>query len=205
VKMREHTGMGYALEPSVRHSLNEGLATVALTGRFLRNMTNTGFFWIPGVKYERSGAKGDIDLLACCDGFLVFGECKKLTSTPHDAATWSATADQFLKLATVAIECQGSLAVLAALVDAFPEEIHHRIEKELSGKIPFLLLNKADLNKGHRSSEPGKEWPPLDLRKLVLTKFPESQVARTPGQRQIKLGWSVYKKATSEKPKTEEG
>ncbi|MGE0533446.1 MAG: hypothetical protein AB7O68_00625 [Pirellulales bacterium] len=193
LRMKEFTNVGYSLEPSVRHSLNEGLGTVVLTGRFLRNMTDKGFFWLPGVKFNRADRKGDIDLLACCDGQLVFGECKKLTSTPDDATSWDTVTGQFLKLASIAIECGGAIVVLAALVDVYPDTVQQRIETELSGKIPFLLLNKADLEKGRRPAQTDKEWPSLILEDLLPERFPEVRIEREPGPRQIKLGWAVYK------------
>ncbi len=205
IPMRDRTGIAYSLEPSVRHALSEGVATVVLTGRFLRNMTNRGFFWLPGIKYERAKIRGDIDFLACCDGCLVFGECKNLTSTPHDAASWQITTNQFLTLASVAIDCGGAMVTLSALVDAFPEGVQHRIETELSGRIPFLLLNKADLEMGQRPSQPDKEWPSIDLHNLLPTRFPETQVERTPGLRQINFGWSVYTKGIPSKPTSQGG
>lgn len=183
LRMREKTAIGYSLEPSVRHALSQGLGTVVLAGRFLQNMTSRGFFWLPGVKYKKAETKGDIDFMACCDGYLVFGECKKLTSTPHNSASWNSTVDQFLNLASVAIECGVGLVVLAALVDAFPEDVQRRIDTELTGKIPFLLLNKTDLEKGERPAQPDKAWPPIGLHDLRAEQFPEAAVEKTPGRR----------------------
>ena len=197
--MREKTRIGYSLEPSVRHALSQGLGTVVLTGRFLRNMTDRGFFWLPGVKYDRATIKGDIDLMACCDGHLVFGECKKLTSTPHDSTSWNSTVEQFLRLATVAIECSAELVVLAALVDVFPEDGQRRIETELAGRIPFLLLNKADLEKGLRYANPAPGRLPLRLHELLPSRFPDPPVERAGGRRQIKLAWGgTYSKGMPE-------
>ena len=199
LRMREVTEIAYALEPSVRHSLSQGLATVVLTGRFLRNLTTRGFFWLPGFKYEREGGKGDIDVLACCDGHLVFGECKTLASTPHDAASWNSTIEQFLHLVAAAIECGGEIVVLAALVDGFPEHVQRRVEAEVSGRIPVLLLNKRDLEKGRRPAHPENEWPSVNLQGLIPPKFPELEVERAAGPRQIKLGWALYTKGTADK------
>lgn len=204
VPMSEWTKIAYALEPSVRHALSEGLAPVAMTGRFLRNMTSKGFFWLPGIKYERATSRGDIDVVACCDGVLVFGECKKHTSTPPDAASWTRTTDQFLNLASVAIECGASLVTLSALVDSFPGEVQHRIESELSGRISFLFLNKADLEKGRRASQPDKEWQTIQLNDLLPSQFPEVKAEKTPGVRRIDLGWAVVEQGTPRKPDNSE-
>jgi hypothetical protein len=200
VPMKESMGVAYALAPSVRHALSEGLATVALTGRFLRDMTTRGFFWLPGVKYERAGVRGDIDVFACCDGCLVFGECKKLTNTPSDAESWRRATEQFLRLASVALECGGRLVTLSALVDAFPDEVQCEIESALAGEISFLLLTKADLEKGCRAGNPENEGSLLHLRDLLPNPFPEPTAEQAPGNRTIDLGWSVFTKDAQDQP-----
>ena len=69
--------VGYTLHRAVRHAISEGVIPVVKAGRFLRNMANNSFLWLPGVKYRTGTQRGDIDLLACCDGHLVFCECKR--------------------------------------------------------------------------------------------------------------------------------
>jgi hypothetical protein len=91
LQLHSRTEIAYTMAPSVRHALSEGFSTVMLAGNFLRNQTKRGFFWLPGVKYAKNGIEGDIDILACCDGGLVFGECKRLSNTPHDAKAWKRT------------------------------------------------------------------------------------------------------------------
>jgi len=68
--------MGYSLHRLVGHAIREGIVPVVLAGRFLKNMTHDGFFWLPGVKYEWDGENGDLDIVACCDGNIVVGECR---------------------------------------------------------------------------------------------------------------------------------
>ncbi|MBN1854100.1 MAG: hypothetical protein JW829_15340 [Pirellulales bacterium] len=204
VPFEKHTKIAYSLEPAVRHSFNEGLPTIALTGRFLRNMTIRGFFWLPGVKYRRDDIRGDIDILACCDGHLVFGECKKLAETPHDASSWNKTTDQFLKLAPLASQCGGALVVLATMADSFPNDVQDRIRNELADKIPFLLLCKTDMEKGYRPTQPDSNVPSLGLHDLIPTGFPELPIERTPGQRQIDYGWAMFTKGPKVHPKSED-
>jgi hypothetical protein len=55
-------------------AVREGIVPVLPARRFLSNWTNTGLFWLPGMKFRHQ--HGDVDLLACCDGRLVFCECK---------------------------------------------------------------------------------------------------------------------------------
>ena len=64
-------------------------------------MTNSGFFWLPGVKYKVGDRSGDIDLLACCDTDLVFCECKQLDATPPRTKVWDDVVAQFLETAAV--------------------------------------------------------------------------------------------------------
>lgn len=194
VPMMGPINIGYTLRRSVRHSLNEGLATVVLTGRFLRNMTNKGFFWLPGLKYKKRDVLGDIDILASCDGSLVFGECKRLTNTSPDSKIWEQTTTQFLDLASVAIECKGAIVVLAAQVDEFPSQVQERIERELAGRIPYLLLANSDLQKGHRPYPAGTNCSWLNLADLIPDPFPEEPYRRSPGVREINYKWSKFTK-----------
>ena len=106
--------IGYTLHRAVRHAIKEGIIPVVLTGRFLQNMTNDGFLWLPGVKYQIRAQQGDIDILACCDGRLVFCECKMLKETSFDSSLSEKIVDQFLKTANLAKKCGANLAVLSA-------------------------------------------------------------------------------------------
>jgi hypothetical protein len=64
ISLPESVLLGYSLQRTVQLAVREGIVPVVLTGRFLRRMTNTGFFWLPGVKYKLGDQQGDIDLLA---------------------------------------------------------------------------------------------------------------------------------------------
>lgn len=96
ILLPERIRIGYSLLKAVGHSLNEGIVPVVLAGRFLLNMTSRGFFWLPGVKYSKGEVRGDVDLLACCDGLVILGECKSLSGTPEDADLWTKVTEQFL-------------------------------------------------------------------------------------------------------------
>ena len=125
---------------------------------------------------------------------MIFGECKNLSNTPKDADTWNEVTDQFLKLASVAEECEAKLVVPAAQVEDFPDHVKQRIKTELSGTIPFLLLNNDDLQKGHRKVGKESSSMRLDLHDLLPKQFPERAVHRTAGPRHINLGWAMYTK-----------
>lgn len=184
--------VGYTLHRAVRHAISEGIVPVALTGRFLRNLTHHGFLWLPGVKYEIGTKAGDIDLLACCDGHLVFCECKQLDQTPPEAKVWDEVAEQFLETVEVAKRCRGSLAVLAAQVCEFPQRVRARIETVVGSNIPFLLLTKADLEEGHRKFQDRGHTRWLTLHDLIPTPFQEQRREPTDKPRTINMGWGVY-------------
>jgi DNA-directed RNA polymerase subunit RPC12/RpoP len=187
----EEIPIGYSLARSIRHSINEGIGPVVLAGRFLRNLTSRGFFWLPGIKYRKGDDLGDIDLLACCDGHIVMGECK---SMPKNAKLWGEIAQQFLDLASVAIECRASVVLFATQVTEIPEQFTERVAAELDGRIPFILLNAEDLEKGHRRVDRGGSGSFLGLHDLIPTKFPDRAVANNSGPRHIKLGWGIFTK-----------
>lgn len=162
LELGSNVSIGYRLDGWVEHSIKEGIVPVALTGNFLRNLTLRGFFWLPGVKYHRDEESGDVDLVACCDGALVFAECKDLRKTPHESKIWDDATNQFLKMAHVASECNASVAVLATMADEFPPRVTEQIAYELQGRVGFALLDHRDLENGYRSKPDGPtEWPTM--------------------------------------------
>jgi hypothetical protein len=180
--------IGYMLHPAVRHSIAEGIIPVVLTGRFLRNLTHRGFFWLPGVKYESEGGTGDIDILACCDGNIVFGECKSRSETAAtDDIDWQSVFRQFLTTAETAIRCNADLVVLAMQVDEFPTHIVDLVSKNIEPRIPCLLLNRDELESGRRFIDDPKRLLRLsDLRRIRFNEPPA--VRSNPGARTINFG-----------------
>jgi hypothetical protein len=183
---------GYAVHKTVGLAMREGIVPVVLTGRFLKNMSNRGFLWLPGVKYRWGQKSGDIDLLASCDGELIFCECKRLQGIPTGASVWNEVVSQFLETAVVAKQCGGSLVVLAAQVDEFPSEVRERIEQELMPAMPHLLLDRLDLEKGHRTVEEENSKRHMRLRDLIPVPFPEVPRRLDDKPRTIDFGWSVF-------------
>src|SRR5262249_21361786 len=115
ISFSETVPLGYAPHPTGPLAGGGGNGAPGLPRRFLRNMTNNCFFWLPGMKYKIGDQPGDIDLLGCCDGQLVFCECKQLEDTPAGTKVWDDVVGQFLQTADVAKRCGASLVVLAAL------------------------------------------------------------------------------------------
>lgn len=180
--------IGYTLHRAVEHAVREGIIPVVLTGRFLRNMSDSGFLWLPGVKYELGGTKGDIDVLACCDGHLVLCECKDLSRALEEKINWDEIVDQFLVLVDVAKRCQGSLAVLAAQVTEYPPRVAERIAAAVGTSIPYLLLTKSELEEGCRKVDDGGLTRRVGLRDLLPTPFPERAREPTDKPRTIIMG-----------------
>jgi DNA-directed RNA polymerase subunit RPC12/RpoP len=188
----ERVPLAYALDRSVSLAIKEGVIPVVLTGRFLRGMTVHGFFWVPGVKYQMGSVQGDIDIVACCDGHLVFCECKTRKEAPKgqtESIDWDKVTLQFRETAEVAMRCGGSLVVLASQVQAYPDSVRSRIERELAGKIPHLLLNSQDLEQGKRLIDDRGHKRPQFLRDLVQAPFPEQPRPPADIPREIKFGW----------------
>jgi hypothetical protein len=188
----ESVPLAYALDPTVRLAVREGIIPVVLTGRFLRRMTSSGFFWLPGVKYKIGARSGDIDVLACCDGHLVFCECKRLEDMPSGAKSWDEVVTQFLETATVARRCSASLVVLAALVEDYPEHVRDRIATGMSNIAPHLLLTKQDLEAGHREVQDRGHARSIRLHDILPVPFPERPREPTDRPRTIDMGWGIY-------------
>ncbi|MDZ7618508.1 MAG: hypothetical protein U1E05_16010, partial [Patescibacteria group bacterium] len=183
----ERSCIAYSLAPPVKHAMDEGIVPVVLAGRFLRNMTTRGFFWLPGVKFKR----GDVDIIACCDGHPVFVECKTLAGMPDKADVWGTVVDQFLDLAEVAIRCRASLVVLACKIQRYSDEVHQQIDGRLKNRIPYLLLDRNDLENGHRKVEE-RGW--LSLSDVMPVVFPEARIDREGEAREIRFGAMTHTK-----------
>jgi hypothetical protein len=192
ISLRESVPLGYALHRTVRLAMREGIAPVVLTGRFLQRMTVRGFFWLPGIKYKVGDQQGDVDLLACCDGHLVFCECKKLESTPAGTKVWDAVVDQFLETAVVAEKCRASLVVLAARVGEYPQDVRARIAAGVPNVMPHLLLDNQDLETGHRDVESQGYSRPLRFHDLIPAPFPERAREPRDKPRTINMGWGIH-------------
>jgi hypothetical protein len=155
-------------------------------------MTNQGFFWLPGVKYKIGDQPGDIDLLACCDGYLVFCECKCLRETSADAKVWDDVVVQFLETARIAKLCNANLAVLASQAENYPQAVVDWIKAALGGSVPYLLLTKDDLEKGYRPIEDRPLKRHLAFCDLLPIPFPEKPREAADKPRTINMGWGVY-------------
>jgi hypothetical protein len=138
----------FSLNPVVRLAILEGVRTVTLTGRVLKNLSDKGFMWLPGVKYVAPDRKGDVDILACCDGHVVFSECKSLSRAPLDGRAWTESVSQVLALAGLARRIAGSAVVFAADVEEFPETVVAELTGAIEKHIPLLLLDRQSLAGG---------------------------------------------------------
>ena len=190
VPLPEQLRIGYSLVPPIKHAIQEGLIPVVLAGRFLRNMTSNGFFWLPGVKYQKGSDCGDIDILACCDGHLIFAECKTLADASEDDEIWDRVKDQFLELAHLAMECGSRLAVLASQAEKYPAQLVQDLEAVLKNGLAYMLLSRKDLEAGYRQGDDGRR---LSMSALLPIEFPEKWVKREGGPRSIDFGaWFRY-------------
>jgi hypothetical protein len=192
ISLPQSVPLGYALHPAVQLAAKEGIVPVVLIGRFLRRMTDNGFFWLPGVKYKLGGQIGDIDLLACCDGHLVFCECKELGGAHPEVKVWDEVVAQFLETARIARRCRASLVVLAALAEDYPADVRDRIAAEIGNDIPYLLLAKQDLEAGDRDVKELGHDRPIGLQDLLPDPFPERPREPAERQRTINTGTFIY-------------
>ncbi|MCH7604237.1 MAG: hypothetical protein IIB54_15890 [Planctomycetes bacterium] len=146
------------------------------------------------MKYNRGDTAGDIDVFACCDGELIFAECKTLADISDDSTSWKPITEQFLELAELAIELRIGAVLLAAQVDRYPDDVKQDINDRLGNRIPHLLLDRSDLEAGHRivKQEPDRRMQLLDF---LSNPFPEAPLERrTSGDRTIDFGYMVYKR-----------
>ncbi len=168
--------MGYSIHRLVGHAIRQGIVPVVLAGRFLKNLTHRGFLWVPGVKYKWDDKDGDLDILACCDGHIVVGECKTLDGTPADTGFWEVILGQFAETIKVGKACKASFAVLAVMADGYPADFQEKADALAGPAMRCLLLDKQDLEQGQRSvKEEVAGFPQhLSLRDLIVEPMPET-------------------------------
>jgi hypothetical protein len=174
----------YELQPQLAAAMREGLIPVALTGRFLDWMTYSGFMWVPGIKYEiaASQEKGDIDILAACDGHLVFAECKNMVGASPTEESWERDIwPQFAALVHAAKACGGDLAVLASLAEEYPSGWLERAQREAGQQLSVMLLTRSDLDRGYRR-ENGQTGSRLSIEDVVHPPAPPNIIRFLPGR-----------------------
>lgn len=138
----------YTLRQSPKFAIREGVRPVVLTGSFLQNSTSSGFIWLPGFKYRKAGEKGDLDIVALCDGHLVFAECKSLI---FGEKIGNGMEKQFLRTISLAGTCGASLAVFASLMKSYSDDFVERVQAAAKTcGVKTLLLTKHDLESGYR-------------------------------------------------------
>ncbi|MCG7851870.1 MAG: hypothetical protein MIO92_05055 [Methanosarcinaceae archaeon] len=150
IPLRDKFQLGYELNELVSLSISEGIVPVILAARFLKNLTDKGFFWLPGTKCSWRSLNTDIDILACCDGHVVAVECKTLSETNIESETWNEIASQVKREVDLLKICAIKIMVFAAMCKEFPQEFMDKVLKITGNDISVLFLNKEDLMDGHR-------------------------------------------------------
>jgi len=150
IYLRDKFQLGYELNELVALSIREGIVPVVLTARFLRNLTDSGFFWLPGIKCSWKSLKTDLDIIACCDGRLVAAECKTLSNTNIKSKTWMEIASQIEQKVGLLKNCGIQVLVISAMCEEFPKGFEKRILGVIGNDMSILLLNRVELLDGER-------------------------------------------------------
>jgi hypothetical protein len=119
----------------------------------LKSLTRFGFLWLPGLKYTHNGTLGDLDIVASCDGHLVFAECKNLEATSIEKVPWDDLFSQLQRVADIASVCEAKMIVFASLIETYPQHFDTRVQGLRKSGLEVLLLNKKDLDKGYRQKD----------------------------------------------------
>ena len=90
--------------------------------------------------------------------------------------------------------------VLASLVTSYPDEVQKHIHAELGKQIPYLLLCKEDLEKGHREKLIGTLTGSLRFQDLIPIPFPERPRQKADKPRTINMRWGLYTQETKASP-----
>lgn len=179
IPLRDKFKLGYKLNELVRLSMKEGIIPVILTGRFLRNLTDKGFFWLPGMKCSRGSVSSDFDILACCDGHLIAVECKTLIKTGTESRTWAKLADQIKTQVNLGKFCAIETLIVAAMCKEFPRDFKSEILRLAGQDMSVFLLNKDDLLEGYRRvPSSGQQRRLMRIDDILPPKTPPSKKKR---------------------------
>lgn len=131
----------YRLNQHFIEGLNEGAAAVLLAALYLSEGYQSGFNWQTGLLFERDGQTVDIDLIAECNGALVFAECKNdLKGDVIDQLRWGVG---------VARRCNAGMYVFAVLQEqALPQSLIDFVEEARQanpGQCPTRLVTRNEL------------------------------------------------------------
>lgn len=180
--------IGYQLNPLVNKAFKEGILPVALTLGVLKRASGGGFLYLPGLKGEHNGQGFDIDIVAVCDGKLVFCECKELQGVPPQAKVWGGIKKQFEALIATAILCEASTVVLASMADEYSKDIQRLAKEKTTPAIRVVLLTKKELLKGYvDSGRKDMEGQPAGLYEAFFPQRPSKKPKRK-GKREIVFG-----------------
>lgn len=189
--IRSQVVLSYALDPRVVLAINEGIIPVVQTARFLSNLTFKGFMYLPGYKFKsKDEIIGDVDLIAICDGHLVFCECKDLEDSSIKLTSCSDIMNQFRKTIENAIRNGASVAVFASRLIEYPEQLQNCLEAEFGNRIAIRLLNQSDLDNGFRQI--GSALKRMNIYDLVSKPKDQILTPQSPaGRRVIRSKWFV--------------
>ena len=194
--------VAYSPHPMLKIALDQGLRPVALTGRFLRNLSHRGFLWLPGLKYVHSGLSGDLDIVASCDGHIVFAECKNLEDTPPDRVAWPDLITQFQATAEIAKQCDASIVVFSSLLSEYPPRFVEEAEQLGCDNLSVLLLNKDDLEAGLRQRHNPRFANPVfwTIDDFVKERLPEIPTPTFKEARLVETGIGTWTFGAQENP-----
>ena len=137
----------YELNELVRLSFEEGISPVLLTVRFLRNLTQHAFTYYLGAKVQFDNQNTDLDLLACCDGSLVTGECKSLPSVTSQVK-WNEIKEQLIPAIEVAKKCNFHIFFVSSFTDNYPRKFKADLKKLAGTSLNLLFITKKNLEEG---------------------------------------------------------
>jgi ferredoxin-thioredoxin reductase catalytic subunit len=188
IKITKELRVGYELHPLVRRAIEEGLPTVALTARFLESLTSKGFLWLPGCKCRTATGDGDIDIVAACDGAIVFSECKSRFDSDAASIDWIARGKEFEHTIALAERAHASLVVYASLLDSYPADFTEWLKSRVKPPLNYLLLGRGQLELGYgkRTMEKDGTTLPLRIRDCIVDPMPEKPQPSFEGKGEIK-------------------
>ena len=188
VRIRGEMTFGYELHPLILRAVREGLGCVALTARFLESLTSRGFLWLPGCKCHAAGVDGDVDIVAACDGIIVFAECKSRSDSNPTGIDWKSRFAELEKTIVLAERCRASVVVYSSLLESYPDEFTQALEVRVKPPLKPLLLTKDQLERGYgrRSMDKDGTTLPLRIGDCVFDPMPEKPRSPSEGKAEIK-------------------
>ena len=141
----------YRLNELVARGVDQGSLPVILTLLFLARLCRDSFLYVSGIIVQsKTETENDIDILAACDGELVFVECKDLREFAQPQIR-KEFVNQLNNTIKIALQINVPIVLLSTLLQQIPENLKSQVDdwnRKYKGRLAVHILTISELERG---------------------------------------------------------